>query len=171
MRVDPRFLLLALLLAACNPEPAEPAFPDQETPTPPAEEDPEAPWDGLSPKGLLAGVAVDAVSGEPLADEPVTELGIDKLTEANTLPDGTFIVEPQVWEPAQFLVWGEGRRLSSVAVTTSSYLGIGEPVKIESWTEEAGATWVQDTFGMEWLDGVAIVVLQFTTPAPENRSL
>ncbi len=169
-----RVRLLSLLFVSCLvgcPEPDEPppiATPDDSTP-PAGDDDGEAsPWDGLSPEGFVAGVIRDAGTGDVRADEAATEFGSEPPNSANSDATGAFVLEPATWEPAQILAGGDDYIQTTVAVTEASYLGIGEPLDLITWTTEAGQQWVVDTFGMEWLEGVGIVVLDFSTPEPAH---
>ncbi len=131
------------------------------------DDDSGSPWTGLSPKGTIAGVVTDP-SGTPIVDAVVEEWGSNPVNSSNTDAKGFFLLTPETWSPAQLSVWGDGQRLTSVALTEEVYLSIREPVVMPRWTEQGGATWLTDLTNFEWLEGVSVVIVQFTVDNPDN---
>jgi hypothetical protein len=171
--------LTALLFAAplgCDPAPPPPGLPLATPGAPPAtgaapatDARPAAPaLPATGPDGALLGFVFDAATGAAKGEVPVVEMNTEPPNAATSQADGHINLTPKSWTPAQVWTQPEGSLGISVAVDAATYKGIGEPIRLDVASTEAGVAAFAESTGMEWPEGVGVVRLDFSAPRPQD---
>ncbi len=154
-------MCLAVPLLGC---PEEDRFPFSEPDQPVDDDDTVDPWDNLAPEGSLQGVVVDASTAAPRLEATVTELVSDPVVEAETDAEGWWLLFPTSWEPAQVVSADAGYIGTSVVTDERNYLGIGEPVVMETWPRSSGEEWFDQQFDYAWVPAQGAIFVDVDAP-------